>query len=250
MAALFAAAPAAGVEVDVELVLAVDMSGSMDRSEKTLQRAGYVAAFRSPALHDAIREGAYRRIAVTYLEWAGSGSQVVVVDWTLVDGPESAVAFADTLERRPLSRIRGTSISGAIDYAAGMFAENGFSGWRRVIDVSGDGPNNRGRPVDHARDDALAAGLVINGLPILLRPSASASGDLAQYYADCVIGGMGAFVLPVRDEAEFAEAIERKLVLEVAGRTPPPRAIPAQAAPGGSPDCLVGERLRRLWSDP
>lgn len=240
----------AEVAVDVELVLAVDMSGSMDRSEKRLQRAGYVAAFRSPTLHAAIDDGAYRRIAVAYLEWAGATSQVVVVDWTLIDGPESAIAFADRLESRPLSRIRGTSISGAIDHAAGMFEGNGFSGWRRVIDVSGDGPNNRGRPVHHARDAALAEGLVINGLPILLRPSASAAGDLARYYADCVIGGMGAFVLPVRDESEFAEAIERKLVLEVAGRTPAPRLLPAQAASRRAPDCLVGERLRRLWSDP
>ena len=250
LALIAALAPgaAAAAEVDVELVVAVDMSGSMDVEEKALQRAGYVAAFRSPELQQAIAEGAYRRIAVAYLEWAGSSSQVVVVDWTLIDGPESAEAFADTLEAQPLSRIRGTSISGAIDYAAAMFDDNGFEGWRRVIDVSGDGPNNRGRAVTEARDAALERGVAINGLPIMLRPS-RASGALDAYYAACVVGGPGAFVLPVRAREEFAEAIRRKLVLEVAGLTPPPTVLPAQYPPDGG-DCLVGERLRRLWSDP
>ncbi len=250
LAALLAPAAAAAqeIEVDVELVVAVDMSGSMDVEEKALQRAGYVAAFRSAELQKAIAEGAYRRIAVAYLEWAGSISQVVVVDWTLIDDPETAEAFAAALESRPLSRIRGTSISGALDYAVEMFEDNGFEGWRKVVDVSGDGPNNRGRPVTDARDAALARGVAINGLPILLRPS-RASGDLAGYYRACVIGGPGAFVLPVRARDEFEQAIRRKLVLEVAGRAPPPFATPAQYPPNGE-DCLVGERLRRLWSEP
>lgn len=237
-----AGATAADLEVDVELVLAVDMSGSMDAQEHALQRDGYVAALRAPEFWDAVAKGAWRRVALSYLEWAGPASQVVVMDWTLIDSPDAARDFADALERTPLSRIRGTSISGAIDAARAMFDGNGYAGFARVIDVSGDGANNRGRPVTEARDAAVAQGLVINGLPILVRPSAL-EGDLAQYYADCVIGGAGAFVIPVRSFAEMADAIRRKLVLEIAGG--PPSAIFAQ---GTAPaDCMVGERMRRYY---
>jgi hypothetical protein len=236
------AGPAAAMEVDLELVLAVDMSGSMDPEEHALQRQGYVDAIAHPHVAAVIARGAYGRIALSYLEWAGPSAQVVVMDWTVIDGPQAAADFSAALAARPLSLIRGTSISGAIDFAAAMIAGNAYEGWRKVIDVSGDGPNNRGRPVSEARDDALAAGIAINGLPLMLRPSAS-GGDLAAYYRDCVTGGPGAFVLPVRDEAEIATAIRRKLVLEVAGGPPP--AVPAQASP--TVDCLVGERLRRVW---
>lgn len=246
---LFAAAAAtpatAQTEVDLALVLAVDMSGSMDPDEHAVQRGGYVAAIRSPEVWAAIRSGAYRRIALSYLEWAGPEAQVVVIDWRLIDSAGAARAFADDLEARPLSRIRGTSISGAIDYARAMVEESGFSAWRKVIDISGDGANNRGRPVTDARDAAVARGVTINGLPIMLRTN-FAEGDLARYYADCVIGGPGAFALPVRAEAEMADAIRRKLVQEIAGLAPP--AIPAQVGPPA--DCMIGERVRRLYLDP
>ncbi len=246
VAALTAIAPAsAQTGVDLALVLAVDMSGSMDEGEHALQRGGYVAAIRSPEVWAAIRAGAYRRIALSYLEWAGAASQVVVIDWRLIDSADAARAFADDLEASPLSRIRGTSISGAIDYARTMVESSGYEPWRKVIDISGDGANNRGRPVAEARDAAVARGVTINGLPIILR-TAFAEGDLARYYADCVIGGPGAFALPVRAEAEMADAIRRKLVQEIAGLPPP--AIPAQAGPPA--DCLIGERIRRLYLDP
>jgi hypothetical protein len=246
--ALALAWPARALEVDLELTLAVDMSGSMDREEQQLQRDGYVEAIASPEVWDAIAGGAWGRIALSYVEWAGPASQVVVLDWRLIDSAEAAADFAAALAARPLSYIRGTSISGALDFVAPRFDDNGFEGWRRVIDLSGDGPNNRGRPVEAARDAALARGVVINGLPILIRPTRMES-DLAAYYEACVIGGDGAFVLPVRRAADFAAAIRRKLVLEIAVPTPPPRAVPA-AAPPEPVDCLAGERLRRLWSDP
>jgi hypothetical protein len=235
---------AADIEVDVELVLAVDMSGSMDPSEHALQRGGYVEALRSPEFWEAIRKGAWRRVAVSYLEWAGAGQQVVVMDWTLIDSAEAARAFADALEAQPLSRIRGTSISGAIDRARTMFHGNGYEGFTRVIDISGDGANNRGRPVTEARDDALAEGIVINGLPLVVRVS-PLEGDLAQYYADCVIGGPGSFSLPVRRFEDVADAVRRKLVLEIAGGPPPARY--AQASPQPQSDCLAGERARRFF---
>jgi hypothetical protein len=245
-ALVLAAAPALAEEVavDVELVLAVDMSGSMDREEKAVQRDGYVAAIASPDFWNAIRRGPYQRVALSYLEWAGAHAQVVVMTWRLIDSPEAARAFAADLAAQPLSPIRGTSISGGLDAARLMMRNNGFEGWRKVIDMSGDGANRVGRPVTEARDAALAEGIVINGLPILIRPN-RAEGDLAQYYRDCVMGGPGAFVLPVRAADEMAEAIRRKLVMDVAGADP--AVIPAQAA--GPTDCLIGERLRRFYED-
>ena len=242
--ALSAPVHAADIEVDVELVLAVDMSGSMDPHEHAIQRGGYVEALRSPEFWDAVTKGAWRRVAVSYLEWAGAGQQVVVMDWTLIDSPEAARAFADELEAKPLSRIRGTSISGAVDSAAALLQRSGVEAWRRVIDISGDGANNRGRPVTEARDAALAEGIVINGLPIIVRVSPG-EGDLAQYYADCVVGGPGSFSLPVRRFEDFAAAVRRKLVLEIAGGPPP--VTYAQASPTGQADCLIGERARRFY---
>ncbi len=214
--------------VDLELVLAVDVSGSMDPEEQAVQRRGYAAALRHPDVIHAIVDGGYGRIALTYVEWAGATSQRTIVPWSLVDGAEAAEAFAEALDTRPISDMHGTSISGAIDYAVGLFAEDGYAGLRKTIDVSGDGPNNNGRPVAPARDAAVAAGVVINGLPIMIRPS-SVFISLDRYYADCVIGGPGSFVLPVKDRDQLAEAIRRKLVLEVAGELVI-RPIPVQAA--------------------
>lgn len=243
---LLTAAPAAAqVEVDLELVLAVDMSGSMDRGEHALQRGGYVAALRSPEVWEAVLTGAHQTIALSYLEWAGAHQQVVVMDWRLIDNRPALLSFADALEAQPLSQIRGTSISGGIDHARTMIEANGFEGWRKVVDVSGDGANNRGRPVTEARDAAVARGIVVNGLPIMLRTN-RAEGDLARYYADCVVGGPGSFVIPVHAAGEMAGAIRRKLVEEIAGLGPPPTLVQSAAEPA---DCLIGERLRRLIWD-
>jgi len=199
----------------------------MDVQEQAVQRRGYAAALRHPDVIHAIVDGGYGRIALTYIEWAGATSQATIVPWSLIDGAEAAGAFADELDTRPVSDMHGTSISGALDYAVRLFANNGYAGLRQTIDVSGDGPNNNGRPVTPARDAAVAAGVIVNGLPIMIRPS-SRFIALDRYYADCVIGGPGSFVLPVNDRDQLAEAIRRKLVLEVAGR-PAIRPIPVQA---------------------
>jgi hypothetical protein len=233
-AAVLALAPgraaAEDLPVDLELVLAVDVSGSMDREEQAVQRAGYSAALRHPDVTRAISSGAYGRIALTYVEWAGAAAQVTVIPWRLIDSPESSAKFADELDSRPIASIRGTSISAALEYVMPMFSGNGYEGLRKVIDVSGDGANNAGAPVVAARDAALAAGLVINGLPIMIHPSMGFV-PLDRYYTDCVIGGPSSFVLPVKDVGQLAEAIRRKLVLEVAERTIDIRPIPVQATP-------------------
>ncbi|MDQ6432642.1 DUF1194 domain-containing protein [Mesorhizobium sp. LHD-90] len=237
---------AAEMPVDVELVLAVDVSRSMDVEEFALQRAGYVEAIRHPAFVAAVRAGRRGRIAITYFEWAGTVREESLVAWHIVDGPESAVAFASVLAERPFGGYLGTSISGALDFATGLFDSDTADGTRRVIDVSGDGPNNTGLPVTAARDRAVAAGVVVNGLPILIRPSFTLP-DLDRYYAECVIGGPGSFVLPIRSADEFATAIRRKLILEVSGAAPPARTLASTDEPV---DCLRGERDRRFYSDP
>lgn len=253
-AAAFIVAPAAAqfhaqsenqIEVDLELVLAVDVSRSMDVEEQVLQRAGYVEAFRHPEVIAAIGKGMTGRIAVTYLEWAGAGLQFHRVDWTLIDGADSAYAFADEIEAAPIGRERRTSISGGLIAASGLLAASPFIGMREVIDVSGDGPNNAGPPVLEAREAVLRRGITINGLPIMLRPGGGFYDvhDLDVYYENCVIGGPAAFLLTVESADRFAAAIRRKLVLEIAGRMP--QIIPA-AATGAQADydCLIGEKLR------
>ncbi|HEY6632690.1 MAG TPA: DUF1194 domain-containing protein [Rhizobiaceae bacterium] len=233
--------------VDVELVLAVDISRSMDAEEFALQRAGYVAALRHPDFVRAVRAGQYGRIALTYFEWAGTVREETQVPWQVIDSAEAAEAFAAALESRPVRSFRGTSISGALVFGTGLFDANAFDGRRKVIDVSGDGPNNIGVPVVAARDAAVMNGITVNGLPILIRPSFTVR-ELDRYYAECVTGGPGSFVLPIRDASEFATAIRRKLILEVSGAPDAGRVIPAQAAE--PMDCERGERERRLFSDP
>jgi hypothetical protein len=260
------AVPAAAqdVPVDLELVLAVDVSGSMDAGEQALQRGGYVQAFLHPEVVAAIGSGFYGRIAVTYVEWAGPRAQAVAIPWRGLDGPASAEAFAAALKAAPTAHIRGTSISGALAFASALFDGNGFAGARQVIDVSGDGPNNMGLPVVPVRDAVLARGITINGLPLTLRAGSPWSapygglgaGLLDVYYEDCVIGGPGAFFLSVQAPEQLADAIRRKLVLEIAGR--PPTLTPAQLAQRpprpderSSPriDCLIGEKTRPAWLD-
>lgn len=237
------ASPALAEEVDVELALMVDVSRSMSPSELEIQRRGYAAALASDEVTGAIRSGLIGAIAVTYIEWAGWGSQRVIVDWTRLSTQADAQAVADRLTAQFDAGLRRTSISGALTYAARSIEENDFDGLRTVIDVSGDGPNNQGRPVLRARDAVLAAGHVVNGLPLMTESGDGAPWhieDLDDYYRACVIGGPGAFVIPVYDWQEFALAVRRKLVLEIAGE------VPAEA-PARPYDCLVGEKIWERW---
>ena len=212
--------------VDLELVLAADISGSMDLEEAILQRQGFVEALRHPEVIEAILSGPLQRIAVTYVEWAGEHYQTTLVDWTEIGDAESAAAFAKDVEAPPVTTALWTSISTLIATAARKFEDNGFEGERRVIDISGDGPNNRGVYVVDARDRAVAAGIVINGLPIVNdRPGPYGLAPLPNldfYYEDCVIGGFGAFVVVANGFADFARAIRRKMLLEIAGPPSPP----------------------------
>jgi uncharacterized protein DUF1194 len=234
--------------VDVELVLAVDVSYSMDPEEQALQRDGYITGITSRDFMQALRGGQHGRVAVTYFEWAGPYDQKIVVPWRLIDGPEAADAFANEVSRAPYRRASRTSISGALNFAKPLFDASGYRGFRRVIDVSGDGANNSGPFVTLVRDDVLAAGITINGLPIMLKRPNSFTMDIDNldvYYEDCVIGGPGAFVIPIRERDQFKEATRTKLVLEIAGRMPERRLIPVQArAPRVS--CTIGEQM---WRD-
>jgi hypothetical protein len=210
--------------VDLELVLAVDVSGSVDDEEARLQRDGYVTALTSPEVVGAITSGMLGRIAVTYMEYAGAIFSEVVVGWTLIDSPAKAEAFAQKVAAAPIRTERMTSIAHAIDFALPLFARNSFEGTRRVIDVSGDGPNNNGVLVVEARDRAFAMGVTVNGLPII-NGRISPSGwpqmeNLDWYYQDCVITGRASFIVVANDFPDFARAIRRKLVLEIAGATP------------------------------
>jgi hypothetical protein len=246
--ALFADKRPSAVPVDVELVLAVDVSYSMDPAEQELQREGYIRALTSAEFLRALREGANGKIAVTYVEWAGSSDQKVIMPWRLIEGPESADAVAGEIARAPYRRASRTSISGALLFSKDLFDSSGYRGLRRVIDVSGDGANNAGALVAPSRDQVLAMGITINGLPIMLNRPNLGFMDVAEldvYYEDCVIGGPGAFVIPIREREKFVEATRTKLVLEVAGRVPDVRVVPASAdKPRIS--CTVGEQM---WRD-
>lgn len=235
------------IEVDLELVLAVDISLSMDGEEQRLQREGYVAAIVHDEVIAAIRDGLHGRIALTFVEWAGTASQFVVVPWTLIDGDDAARAFAANLASMPLRRAFRTSISGVLDFGYAQFEASGFRGLRRVIDVSGDGANNQGMLVAPARDRVVERGVVINGLPIMIEATSYNSffdlANLHHYFEDCVIGGPGAFVIPITDREHFASAIRRKLILEIAGSEP--RITPtAERAPV---DCTIGEKQWQRW---
>ena len=257
-AATGAGAQAAGddIGVGVELVLAVDVSRSIDAAEQLIQRRGYAEALRSAEVQEAILHGGWGRVAITYVEWGGAGSQAVLMPWTLIDSPAAAEDFAAGIEAAPQAGVSRTSISAAIDFSAALFEQNGYAGMRRVIDISGDGPNNQGRSVTEAREAAVARGITVNGLPLMTQDAGSDDlyggwgiEALDRYFIDCVIGGPGAFVIPVTGWDQFAGAVRRKLVLELAGRQPPAREVVtlAQAAP--SADCLIGEKIweERRW---
>src|SRR5467141_3235835 len=234
--------------VDVELVIAVDVSYSMDLDELAVQREGYAQAIVSKEFLQALKTGPNGKISITYFEWAASSDQKIIIPWRVIDGPETADAVADEIMKTPIRRASRTSISGAIYFAMPLFDENTYRGLRRVIDISGDGPNNNGAPVTGARDMALEKGITINGLPLMVKEPSYSTMDIDNldlYYEDCVIGGPGSFVVSIKDRDKFKEAIRTKLLLEVAGRTPEPRIVPVAEKQPRVP-CLIGEKI---WQD-
>jgi hypothetical protein len=215
-ASLAGAGAAHAMPVDLELVLAVDCSGSIDDDEFALQIKGYAAAFGHPSVIRAIQSGQHGAIAVTYVQWSGPFLHNQAVGWTLVRDADSAEGFGALMAGARRSIYRGgTSLSGIIDYAATLFARSGYEGTRRVIDISGDGINNTGRRPSDARDDAVGRGLTINGLAIL-----TDFGGLDRYYEEHVIGGPGAFVMAAESFETFAAAILNKLIREIAELSP------------------------------
>ena len=253
--AQFAAQAAPGVAdkqaaptVDVELILAVDVSYSMDMDELALQREGYAQAIVSKEFLQALKSLPNGKIAVTYFEWAASSDQKIIIPWRLIDGPETADAVAAEIIKTPIRRASRTSISGAINFAVPLFEENPYRGLRRVIDISGDGPNNNGAPVTGARDAPVEKGIIINGLPIMVKEPSYSTMDIDNldfYYEDCVIGGPGSFVVTIKDRDKFKEAIRTKLLLEVADRTPERRIVPVgEKEP--RVNCMIGEKI---WQD-
>ncbi len=247
-------ASAADFDVDLELVLAVDVSRSMDYDEQQLQRQGYIAALTSSEVLQAIADGAIGKIAIAYVEWAGPAFSNVIVPWTVVSGAAEANAFAGKLAAAPLGHEHGTSISTGLTFAAGMFADNGFRSLREAIDVSGDGPNNAGPPVAPVRDQLVAQGFTINGLPIILKTGGAFDSfsipNLDDYYETCVIGGPGAFMVTVSDVSEFPAAIRRKLVQEISGLTPRVMHAADTTAAAEPVDCMIGEKMRGRFSNP
>jgi hypothetical protein len=254
---VFFAAPAksALIEVDLELVLLIDVSSSVDSVESRLQRQGYVNAIIAPTVIAAIQKGRLGRIAITYIEWAGSKNQTVVAPWTIIEDFASAFAFSTLIEAAPRSHGNWTSIGGAINYAIPQFEMNNIDGERRAIDISADGPNNDGPAPNVARDSAVALGITINGLPIV-NSRLQISGmkqmpNYAHYFADCVIGGGNAFLVIANDYEDFARAIKKKLIFEIAGRVPPSYRHNAQksfilkAAQSTKPSCDAGFDYKR-----
>lgn len=250
--------------VDLVLAIGVDVSRSVDYEEGQLQRQGYIQAFRDPDVVAAIQTGMLGRIAVGYFEWAGDGLATVVRGWTLIENAADARAFADSLTESSPMPMRRTSISGAIDFAVPWLDSNDFEATRKVIDISGDGPNNSGGLVNEARDRAVAAGITINGLPIMDKGNGFYGRrfnipNLDLYYGDCVIGGPGAFLVVAEDFQDFARAVRRKLILEIAGMTPRPEHRAGRArihlaqqimpTPRVAPPCDIGEQIMRSRDD-
>ncbi|MEM9332334.1 MAG: DUF1194 domain-containing protein [Pseudomonadota bacterium] len=244
-------AQADDLEVDVQLVLAVDVSRSMSPPELEIQRRGYAEALVSDEVVSAIQSGLLGRVAITYIEWAGAFSQRTVVGWSLISNRAEAQAFANQITAHFEDALRRTSISGGLEFAATLFDGNGFASNRRIIDVSGDGPNNQGRPVLMSREEVLQKGIIINGLPLMTEEGAGgflSIRDLDAYYTNCVIGGPGSFMLPVLSWEQFPTAVRQKLVLELAAYDPAP-VIRAEFTKAANPDydCLIGEKLWQIF---
>jgi hypothetical protein len=228
---------AAQTPVDLQLALAVDASGSVSHQRFELQKQGYAAAFRHPRVLQAILSGPNQSIAVVMYQWTGPALQVIAVKWSLIKDTASVRAFAEAIDKGPRQLFGGgTSISGAIDTGVALLNDSPYKGARRIIDISGDGPNNRGRPVTVARDEAVAAQIGINGLPIL-----ALDPNLDKYYEDNVIGGPGAFVVAAKDYETFAEAILKKLVTEIAGTT---QGKTTRREPLGRPSDIAGQFIQ------
>lgn len=242
------------VPVDLELVLAVDVSSSVDSVEARLQRKGYVDALADREIVAAIKNGVLGKIAVTYVEWAGTRNAKVIAPWSLIEDWAGAFAFATFVEAAPRSSGHWTAIGHALEFVTPLFDGNGFQGTRRVIDISADGPNNDGTPPDEARDKALALGITINGLPIInARLQISGMRQMPNYdhyFEDCIIGGPGSFIVIADDYQDFARAIKRKLLSEIAGIVPPARQARAAArlhlaAGHARSDCVQSWDYRR-----
>lgn len=236
--------------VDLELIIAVDISYSMDPDELAVQREGYAQAIISPEFLQALKSLRYRKVALTYFEWSARNDQRIVIPWRVIDGPETAGSVSDEIMHAPIRRGSRTSISGAVAFAVPLYDSSGVRGSRRVLDISGDGPNNDGLPITELRAAALDKGITINGLPVMVKEPMIASTDIENldwYYEDCVIGGPGAFVVPIKGRDQFKEAIRAKLVLEVAGLVPSVRFLrTADKEPRVS--CTIGEQLwQQRW---
>jgi Protein of unknown function (DUF1194) len=217
-------AATAQTAVDLELVLLADATGSIDDAEITFQRQGYAGAITDPAVISAIRNTAYGRIAVTYVEWADAVSQDIVVDWTVIDGAESAAAFADALFKPPRRAYGSNAIGAALLFGKTLIDGNDINGFRRVIDLSADSANNwNGPPIETARDAVVAGGITINGLAVLCRHCSGRpiNYDLEEAFSRRIIGGPGAFVITADSAETFADAVRRKLILEIAGGKAP-----------------------------
>jgi hypothetical protein len=248
----FAAQSNGATEVDVELVLAVDISFSMDPDEQELQREGYMHALTSTEFLRALRDGIHGKIALTYFEWANINDRRIIVPWRLIDGPEAADAFVAEIARAPYRRASRTSVSGALEFGAQLFENSGFKGLRKVIDVSGDGVNNNGPPVTIMRDEVLSKGIVINGLPIMIKQQFNSGMDIEMldvYFEDCVVGGPGSFVIPIKERDKFKEATRTKLVQEIAAVPPMPQVVPVSSKAPRVP-CMIGEQLwQQRWGN-
>lgn len=251
LAALVLSAPTAwaqtapGDRVDVGLVLAVDVSPSVNGTELAVQRDGYAIALRHPDLVAAIAAGPARRIALSYFEWSRWVREASIIPWRVIETPDDLTAFAEEIAALPVLTEHGTSISRALQRGIRMLESADLDGARKVIDISGDGPNTMGRPVEDIRDAAVEAGITINGLPLLIQPSPTYP-EIERYYEECVIGGTGAFLLEARSRGDLATVIRRKLILEISGgpKTDEGAAKFQLAAAEPHVDCLVGERDR------
>lgn len=257
VAGLAAEPGTAAEQVDLELVITTDVSYSVDDMELRMQREGAVTAFRSPEVVKAIKAGSLGKIAVTYIDFSNANASRVVVDWQVIHDQASAEAFADAIAVARKTDGVQTSIASGIELAARLIEENDYEGMKKVIDVSGDGPNNEGRRVDHVRDEVVAKGYIINGLPIVTEADkfdVYYLPDLDKYYAGCVIGGPGSFIQVANGFADLARALRRKLVLEIsdaAKATHDPllvKVAAGQRAPGPRTvyerGCDIGERMR------
>ncbi|MEM7299596.1 MAG: DUF1194 domain-containing protein [Pseudomonadota bacterium] len=223
VSAVFQHGVAAQERVDLQLVLAVDVSSSMDEQERALQRRGYEAAFRSPEVIAAIQSGPRGSIAVTYFEWSGTNAQQLIVPWSRISDEASSFAFSRLLETITPRKHDTTSISGAMAFAERLLVESPLVGDRQVLDISGDGPNNQGPQVDLMRNELVQKGITINGLPLLMKPHEHhrlGIRSMDEYYKSCVIGGSGAFTVTARTWEEFPRALKKKLVLEIANLSP------------------------------